>query len=214
MSAFGLARTSHGDDARSFADDVIKGLTARPKRLPPKYFYDAIGSQLFERITQQPEYYLTRCELDILQQYAGTIAALFPTDGVLIEFGSGSSRKVRTLLAASPRLAAYAPVDISAKMLGREARVLRRDFPHLAVSPIAADFTALFDLPAEVAALPRAGFFPGSTIGNFEPYEAATFLRRAGLILGRGATLIIGVDLTKRSDARISSTPHTTMRPA
>jgi L-histidine Nalpha-methyltransferase len=181
----------------AFATDAIEGLTAFPKRLPPKYFYDETGSELFERITALPEYYPTRSELGILEQHAGAVASLFDTDTALIEFGSGSSRKVRILLAAAPALTAYVPVDISPEMLNGEAASLRRDFPHVSVLPLAADFTRPFELPPAAGGRKRVGFFPGSTIGNFEPYEAGTFLRHAGRILGHGALLIVGVDLVK-----------------
>jgi dimethylhistidine N-methyltransferase len=185
----------------SFARDVIAGLTARPKWLSPKYFYDETGAQLFEDITALPEYYPTRCELEILRQRAPDIARFFPPDSALIEFGSGSSKKVRILLAAAPTIAAYVPVDISSQMLIQEAEELRRDYPRLAVLPVEADFTQPFSLPAAAAGMAHTGFFPGSTIGNFEPHEACAFLRHAGRMLGRGAALIIGVDLVK--DARI-----------
>ena len=181
----------------SFARDVIAGLTARPKRLSPKYFYDQAGAQLFEDITALPEYYLTRCELEILRERAPEMARFFPAGSALIEFGSGSSKKVRILLAAAPTIAAYIPVDISSEMLVQEAEELRRDYPRLAVLPVEADFTQPFSLPAEAAGMAHTGFFPGSTIGNFEPHEACAFLRHAGRMLGRGATLIIGVDLVK-----------------
>jgi L-histidine Nalpha-methyltransferase len=181
----------------SFARDVIAGLTAHPKRLSPKYFYDETGAQLFEAITALPEYYLTRCELEILEARAREMARLFPVSSALIEFGSGSSRKVRILLASVPTIAAYVPVDISSEMLIQEAQELRRDYPRLAVLPLEADFTQPFALPSAVAGLGHTGFFPGSTIGNFEPQEAVAFLRHAGRMLGRGATLIIGVDLVK-----------------
>jgi dimethylhistidine N-methyltransferase len=181
----------------SFARDVIAGLTARPKRLSPKYFYDQAGAQLFEDITALPEYYLTRCELEILRERAPEMARFFPAGSALIEFGSGSSKKVRILLTAAPTIAAYIPVDISSEMLVQEAEELRRDYPRLAVLPVEADFTQPFSLPAEAAGMAHTGFFPGSTIGNFEPHEACAFLRHAGRMLGRGATLIIGVDLVK-----------------
>jgi dimethylhistidine N-methyltransferase len=180
-----------------FARDVIAGLTARPKWLSPKYFYDETGAQLFEDITALPEYYPTRCELQILRERAAEIARFFPAGSALIEFGSGSSKKVRILLAAAPTIAAYVPVDISSEMLVQEAEELRRDYPSLAVLPVEADFTQPFSLPASVAGMAHTGFFPGSTIGNFEPHEACAFLRHAGRMLGRGATLIIGVDLMK-----------------
>ena len=182
-----------------FARDVVSGLTARPKRLPPKYFYDEAGAQLFEEITALPEYYPTRCELAILRERAADIAHFFPEGSALVEFGSGSSRKVRILLAAAPTIAAYVPVDISSEMLSQEAEALRRDHPQLAVLPVEADFTQPFVLPAAVASRARTGFFPGSTIGNFEPHEACAFLRHAGRTLGGGAGLIIGVDLVKEA---------------
>jgi dimethylhistidine N-methyltransferase len=181
----------------AFARDVIAGLTARPKRLAPKYFYDEAGSQLFEEITRLPEYYPTRCELSILRERAGDIARLFQQQTALIEFGSGSTRKARILLEAALAIAAYVPVDISPEMLSQEAVELQRDFPKLKVLPVVADFTKPFGLPAEIAGLARAGFFPGSTIGNFEPHDAAAFLTHAARRIGPGGILIIGIDLVK-----------------
>ncbi len=185
------------ETADPFAADVLAGLSAKPKRLPPKYFYDLAGSALFERITQLPEYYPTRCELELLRDNAPAIASLFPPNCALIEFGAGSSRKARILLGAAATVEAYVPVDISGDFLQQDAAQLRRDFPRLAVHPVVADFTQSFDIPPASAMLPRVGFFPGSTIGNFEPHEAAKFLRHAGVILGAGAVLVIGVDLVK-----------------
>jgi len=181
----------------SFAADVMAGLTAKPKSLPPKYFYDAAGSVLFERITQLPEYYPTRCELAILRDNAPAIASLFPQNCALIEFGAGSSKKARILLGAAATIEAYIPVDISGDFLQQDAALLRRDFPRLAVHPVIADFTKNFAIPPSLANLPRVGFFPGSTIGNFERHEAAAFLRHAGDVLGPAAVLVIGVDLVK-----------------
>src|SRR5580693_266308 len=180
-----------------FAADIVAGLSAKPKSLPPKYFYDLAGSALFDRITQLPEYYPTRSEIGILQDNAPAIASLFPQNCALIEFGGGSSRKARILLGAAATVEAYVPVDISGDFLQQDAAQLRRDFPHLAVHPLVADFTEPFEIPAGAAMLPRVGFFPGSTIGNFERHEAAQFLRHAGDTLGHGAVLIIGVDLVK-----------------
>jgi dimethylhistidine N-methyltransferase len=188
------------EPATPFAADVLRGLKSTPKRISPKYFYDASGSALFEQITDLPEYYLTRSELRILQDNAAAIAAYIPPGSALVEFGSGSSRKTRILLAAAPQLAAYVPVDICGPVLEEEAAGLRKEFPKLNVMPVTADFTQPFELPAAVPTT-RVGFFPGSTIGNFEPHEAATFLRNAAQILGRGATLIVGTDLQK--DSRI-----------
>jgi len=183
----------------TFAADVLAGLSASPKHLPPKYFYDAAGSALFERITELPEYYPTRCEMKILRDQAREIAALIPDGAALIEFGSGSSKKARILLrAAAAKLAAYVPVDICGEMIEQEAAELRPDFPNVKVLPVTADITHDFVLPPEAKAAPRrVGFFPGSTIGNFEPHEAAGFLRHAGKILGLGARLIVGIDLIK-----------------
>jgi dimethylhistidine N-methyltransferase len=185
----------------AFAHDVLAGLSAKPKRLSPKYFYDEIGSELFEQITKLPEYYPTRCELAILRDHAADIARLVPDTAALIEFGSGSTRKARMILAAAPSIAAYVPVDISSEMLLQEAAELKRDFPQLAVLPVEADFTKPFRLPRGINGHPRVGFFPGSTIGNFEPHDAAAFLRHVAGRLESGAVLIIGVDLIK--DAKI-----------
>jgi dimethylhistidine N-methyltransferase len=194
-----LARPIEPQDeaTAAFAVDAIEGLRANPKHLSPKYFYDEEGSRLFERITMQPEYYPTRTELGILREHASDIAQLLPARGALVEFGSGSSKKARLVLRASPHLSAYVPVDISAEFLHEEAALLRYDFPALTIAPIVADFMQPFTLPSAVSTLPRAGFFPGSTIGNFEPHQACTFLRHAGTMLGRGAVLIIGVDRVK-----------------
>jgi L-histidine N-alpha-methyltransferase len=162
----------------SFADHVVNGLGDDPKWLSAKYFYDAAGSELFEQITRLPEYYPTRTELKILTQNAGAMSAYI-------------------LLAAAPQIAAYVPVDISAEFLAQEAASVRRDVPTIAVLPVAADFTRDFELPQQIRSRPRVGFFPGSTIGNFEPQDAAEFLRQAGRILGAGATMIVGVDRIK-----------------
>jgi dimethylhistidine N-methyltransferase len=181
----------------SFARDVVAGLTARPKRLAPIYFYDDVGSQLFEAITELPEYYPTRCELAILRDNAKAIAQLLPEQSALIEFGSGSSRKARIILDATPTIAAYVPVDISSTLLPGEAEALRHNHPQLALLPVAADFTKPFHLPSSIAGLVRAGFFPGSTIGNFEPHQAAALLRHVASMLGEKAMLIVGIDMVK-----------------
>lgn len=179
-----------------FLEDVWAGLSAHPKRLKPKYFYDEPGSHLFEEITYQPEYYPTRTELGILEERGDDIAALLPDHAALIEFGAGATRKIRLLLDHA-KIAAYVPVDISGDFIAAQAHELAQDFPSLAIHPVAADFTAIFELPREIDGLPRVGFFPGSTIGNFEPHEASDFLRRARGILGPGAMFIIGADLDK-----------------
>jgi L-histidine Nalpha-methyltransferase len=184
------------DRTAAFADDVIEHLAQHPKRLSPKYFYDAAGSELFEQITVQPEYYPTRTELGILRDRGAEIAAIIPAGAALVEFGAGATTKVRLLLEHC-EFGAYVPVDISGDFLNAQAEGLRKDFPGLRVYPVAADFTAPFALPPEIAEMPKVGFFPGSTIGNFEPQEAAEFLRTARKILGAGAQMIIGADLEK-----------------
>ena len=185
-------------DASAFKADVLEGLRETPKQVPAKYFYDAAGSHLFERITELPEYYPTRCEMKTLREQAANIAKLIPQGAALVEFGSGSSKKARILLRAAPKLAAYVPVDICGEMIEQEAIELRADFPQLKVLPVTADICKPFVLPEEARQAPaRIGFFPGSTIGNFEPHEASAFLRNAAVILGAGSKLIIGVDLIK-----------------
>ncbi|GJE83781.1 MULTISPECIES: L-histidine N(alpha)-methyltransferase [Methylorubrum] len=180
-----------------FLADVWDGLGASPKALPAKYFYDAAGSALFEEITVLPEYYPTRTELGILDARGPAIAALLPEGAALVEFGSGSTAKLRRLLRHLPGLSAYLPVDVSGEFLREQAETLRGDFPGLAVEPVVADFTRPFALPPGYGDRALAGFFPGSTIGNFEPNEAARLLDVFGRILGTGATLVLGVDLVK-----------------
>jgi dimethylhistidine N-methyltransferase len=180
----------------AFALDALEGLTQTPKTLSPKYFYDVAGSDLFEQITLLPEYYPTRTELGILRDRGPEIAALIPRGAALVEFGAGATTKVRLLL-KSCAFAAYVPVDISGEFLAQQANGLRADFPKLAVHPVTADFTQAFELPADIRDMPKVGFFPGSTLGNFEPEEASRFLRRAAEILGQGALMILGVDLEK-----------------
>ncbi len=196
-----LARTAprarpKSPGASRFARDVIAGLAAPRKTLPAKYFYDDRGSALFEQITRLPEYYPTRTELGILGERADEIARFIPAGAALIEFGSGSTTKARIVLRAAA-VAAYVPVDISAGFLNSEAARLTRDLPRLRVLPVAADFTKPFELPSAIRARARVGFFPGSTLGNFEPPQAAKFLRHAARLLGAGAHVIVGVDLVK-----------------
>jgi dimethylhistidine N-methyltransferase len=197
VHAAALAKAHRFDEqTTAFAGDVIDNLSQHPKRLSPKYFYDATGSELFEQITLLPEYYPTRTELGILRDRAGEIAAIIPEGAALVEFGAGATTKVRLLLEQCA-FGAYVPVDISGDFLKAQADALRKDFPALSVYPVAADFTAPFALPDAVKAMPKVGFFPGSTLGNFEPHEACAFLRSAREILGDGARMVIGVDLEK-----------------
>lgn len=180
-----------------FLDEVVAGLSATPKTLPAKYFYDAEGSRLFEQICDLPEYYLTRTETALLREIAPEIAARIPDGAALVEFGSGASTKTRILLDAAPRIAVYAPIDISPTALDEAAASLRAAYPALTVAPMVEDFTKALTPPEGARGRPLVGFFPGSTIGNFAPDEAEALLRRARELLGEGATFIVGADVAK-----------------
>ncbi|HET6327834.1 MAG TPA: L-histidine N(alpha)-methyltransferase, partial [Planctomycetaceae bacterium] len=183
---------------RVFLHDVVTGLQALPKSLPCKYFYDERGSELFDRICQLDEYYLTRTELALMDQFAPEMGAQIGPGTMLVEYGSGSSVKTRYLLDGLIDPVAYVPVDISGEHLRKTARELARDYPRIEVLPICADFTQDFALPrSQRAATHAAVYFPGSTIGNFLPGQAAELLRRITLMCGTGGGLLIGVDLKK-----------------
>lgn len=183
----------------SFKQAVLAGLGAERKWLPCKFFYDETGSHLFDQICDLPEYYPTRTELGILADRAGDIAAHIGPAAQLVEFGSGAGIKIRLLLSALERPLSYVPVDISRAHLLHAARDLAKDFPALGIAPVCADYTKRFALPAIPGIRPRAtfGFFPGSTIGNFTPTEAAAFLARARRLLGPNTSMLVGVDLVK-----------------
>ena len=193
------------DSSTGFAQDALAALAQNPKRLSPKYFYDETGSELFEQITVLPEYYPTRVELSILRDRANDIRAFIPKGAALVEFGAGATTKVRLLLGVCD-IKAYVPVDISGDFLSAQATSLRADFPDLDVHPVIADFTAPFALPDAVKDISKVGFFPGSTLGNFEPHEASAFLRSARKILGNGGQMLLGVDLEK--DERVLSAAY------
>jgi len=180
-----------------FAADLISGLSARHKQLPPKYFYDATGSRLFREICSTDEYYVTRSETILLRNVAAEIATGIANGAALVEFGSGESAKTRLLLDAAPQLSTYVPIDISADALYEASDRLARDYPQLSVAPVVADFTGHFRLPIAADGLPRIGFFPGSTIGNFDRDGAVRFLRSVRQVLGIHAALLVGVDLIK-----------------
>jgi dimethylhistidine N-methyltransferase len=184
---------------KEFRKSVLHGLGSSPKTLPCKFFYDAEGSRLFDRICELPEYYPTRTECALLAAHAADIAALAGPQVELVEFGSGAGVKIRLLLDALKDPAVYVPVDISRSHLVLAAGTLAEDFPGLRIAPVCADYTIPFALPHPPGARPRrkVGFFPGSTIGNFTPREATDFLRRSAHMLGRGAMMIVGVDLPK-----------------
>ncbi len=182
-----------------FRDSVLAGLGSTPKTLPCKFFYDAEGSRLFDRICELPEYYPTRTELGLLAERAAEIAALAGPRVGLVEFGSGAGVKIRLLLAALAEPAVYVPVDISRNHLLAAASSLAQDCPGLRIAPVCADYTNAFALPhlAGVRPLRHVGFFPGSTIGNFTPSEATDFLRGTARLLGPGSMMVVGVDLPK-----------------
>ena len=185
----------------NFRDAVFAGLGREAKELPCKFFYDERGSALFDEICRVPEYYLTRTEIAILDEYAPEIAAQIGPHCRLIELGSGASVKVRILLGALDSPAAYVPVDISREWLREAAAQLAADFPKLRVVAVCADYTRPFPLPALPGpAGKRVGFFPGSTIGNFEPEGVVRFLGNCAELLGPGGEMLIGVDLKKDPD--------------
>lgn len=178
-----------------FGRDLVAALAAQPRSISPKYFYDAEGSRLFDRICELPEYYPTRTELGILQRHAGEMGALAGPGCEIVEFGAGSLRKVRLLLQAFEAPARYVPIDISGEYLRDAAAVLRREFAGLDVQPLVADYTQAVALPPAGKGR-RVGFFPGSTLGNFTPEEALAFLQGAARLL-QGGALILGADLVK-----------------
>lgn len=191
-------------DREQSAADIIEGLSKPQKTLPCRYFYDANGSALFEAITCQPEYYLSRTEAAILSRHAGEIAR--SGDGVvLVEFGSGSSRKTELLLHAMPRLDCYVPIDVSADALIDARRRLKSVFPNLRVRPLLGDFTRSIDLPPDLMRRAKVGFFPGSTIGNFEPRQAIALLAAIRATLGDGSRLVIGADTVKDEQTLLSA---------
>lgn len=176
--------------------EVLAGLGQRPRSIPPKFFYDARGSELFEAITRTEEYYPTRTEMAILEQHALAIADRVGTGTLLVEPGGGSCAKVRILLDGL-RPCAYVPMDISRTHLWAAAEQVAAEFPWLEVHAACADFTREVDLPVDGLAGPRLAFFPGSSIGNFAPDEAVEFLETIRLLIGDRGWLLIGVDLQK-----------------
>lgn len=185
-------------DLAEFRADVIGGLSAARRSLPSKYLYDDRGAELFEQITELAAYYPTRADRAILEEYGREIGQLLGPRCRIVEFGSGSATKTELLLEHLDRPAAYVPVDISRTQLIATAARLSRRFPNLTVLPVWADYNGVVDLPHATAGERRTVvFFPGSTIGNFEPHDTVRFLARIGRLVGRGGAALIGVDRQK-----------------
>lgn len=182
-----------------FAADLHRALAEQPRSIAPKYFYDEIGSALFEQICGLPEYYPTRTELSLLAQHAGEMAALIGPQAQLIEYGAGALNKVRILLAQMQRPQGFVPIDISGPHLLQACAALQAEQPQLHIQPVVGDFTHAVALPAADGAGQCVGFFPGSSIGNFTPAQALEFLAMTAEQL-RGGGLLIGVDLIKDPD--------------
>ena len=195
----GAAAGGRGDagiDAGVLAD-ALAGLCAPRKTLPAKLFYDPEGCRLFGLITGLPEYYVTRTERALLETVAPEVASGVAEDAVLVEYGASDEAKALLLLDATPRFSAYVPIDVAGPELALLAGRMARSHPELEVHPVTADFLAPLSLPDAVAARPRLGFFPGSTIGNLDPEAARAFLREVRATLGRGARFLVGADLRK-----------------
>ncbi len=188
----------------AFFDDVVSGLSEQQKTLPCKYFYDEVGSQLFEKICETHEYYVTRTELSLYQQYADEMSTLMGDRGLIIEPGAGSVKKIALLLEKLENPAGFVPMDISESILKESCDLLAEQFPDIDINPIVIDFLNEHQLSSVFNALPkqplvnkRVIFFPGSTIGNFHPVDASAFLKRFSDNLQVGDGLLIGVDLVK-----------------
>jgi len=185
-----------------FRADVLDGLARRPRAIPARWFYDRRGSELFEKITDLPEYYPTRTERSILETACPEVATLAGAGRAVVEFGSGSSTKTPILLdAVAPSV--YVPIDISGDFLRESSKVLGNQFPDLLVLPFEADFMRPLSLPKTIADTPKLGFFPGSTIGNMIPLMAVDLLRAMRSSLGVGAMLLIGMDRIKGEDVLV-----------
>ncbi|MEP4148108.1 MAG: L-histidine N(alpha)-methyltransferase [Halioglobus sp.] len=185
--------------ALSLLDEIRLGLSKKPKEINPKFFYDEHGSGLFDQITQLPEYYPTRTELALLDRYAADIAKITGQGAVLLEPGAGNCEKVRRLL---PEMlpACYLPIDISRDYLFAAAASLQREFADIRIVPIADDMKSDIQIPAEFEGLRKLVFYPGSTIGNYTPEQAADFLHHVRRLVGVSGGLLIGVDLEKDKD--------------
>lgn len=185
----------------SFRDAVLRGLRRPQKRIPSKFLYDARGSELFDRICELDEYYLTRTEMSIMRQHVDAMAEAIGPRARIVEYGSGSSVKTRILLDHLDDPASYVPVDISRDHLLEAADALAEDYPAIPIQPVCADYTTAFELPESPLPVARTvAYYPGSTIGNFRRDEARTFLQQVANTVGRGGGLLIGIDLKKDVD--------------
>lgn len=191
------ARAKHDAVRDDFAEAVLSGLARKERSIPCRFFYDAVGSELFEEITKLDEYYPTRAETQLLETHRGEIAGLVGAGRVLIEFGSGSSRKTSLLLGALGKVPVYIPIDIAAESLKEAATWLSEQHEGLTILPLIADFTKTRSLPRAAQRRRKLGFFSGSTIGNLGHAEAEAFLANAARLLGKGSAFLIGVDLKK-----------------
>jgi L-histidine N-alpha-methyltransferase len=192
------------DPFDAFRGDVLAGLSAPIRAIPARWLYDRRGSELFDEITRLPSYYPTRTETAIFRSIMAEIAARIPAGAAVVEFGAGSQTKTPILLEAIAP-AAYVPVDISGDYLEQSAAELQQLFPRVEVMPVVADFARPFTLPGGIAHLPRLGFFPGSTIGNFVPSSATDLMRQFRHLLGPGAQLLIGMDRVKPVERLIAA---------
>ncbi len=193
-----LQVSDFGPAVDEFRADVLRGLSREQKQLPSKYFYDERGSQLFDKICELEEYYPTRTELAIMRTHIRTMIDVIGPDALLIEYGSGSSTKTRTLLDHLEKPVGYAPVDISKEHLALACDAIADEYPNIPVYPICADFTGTYELPREVRDVGRRiVYFPGSTIGNFRPDAAVDFLGHIAEVCGPYGGLLIGFDLKK-----------------
>lgn len=183
-------------DRQWFLNDVIEGLSGQRKSLDPKYFYDEAGSRLFEQITGLSEYYITRTETQLMRDIAAELGEACGDTEAIIEFGSGSGLRSDLLLGALSAARVYIPIDVSEELLASTADVVNTHHSGITVLPLVGDFTQDISLPLQTPQR-RLGYFPGSTIGNFRPDDAAEFLRRTRKIIGAGSRMLVGVDLVK-----------------
>lgn len=197
----------HGPSTSSMLKEVLFGLSQHQKSLPPKYFYDKKGSEIYEKICLLNEYYPSRAEAEILNTYAKEIAECCGEECLILEPGSGSGQKIRFLIPHLMDPAGYVPIDIAKEMLLRMTEELKTEFPLLKLMPICADFNQEMELFTimNIAAKKKVVFFPGSTIGNFTPVEALSFLKKTGKVIGPSGGLLIGIDLKKNPQTMIEA---------